>query len=177
MRVDLNADLGETVDGVPTADDDALFAVISSANIACGGHAGDAASMRASVETAARHGVAVGAHPSYDDRANFGRVARSPEPAELRASVTAQLSALVAAGASRQEGHEWLRDASLRAWEAIRQRAAENPLVELLAADEQIGRYLSAAQVRALMNANDHVGTAGERAAAFARTVTQNLGL
>ncbi|WP_150953166.1 5-oxoprolinase subunit PxpA [Microbacterium testaceum] len=99
MRVDLNADLGETVDGVPTADDDALFAVISSANIACGGHAGDAASMRASVETAARHGVAVGAHPSYDDRANFGRVARSPEPAELNASVTAQLSALVAAGA------------------------------------------------------------------------------
>ena len=99
MRVDLNADLGETVDGMPTADDDAMFAVISSANVACGGHAGDAASMRASVERAIRFGVAVGAHPSYDDRENFGRVARSPEPGELRASVTAQLSALVAAGA------------------------------------------------------------------------------
>jgi len=99
MRVDLNADLGETVDGMPTADDDAMFAVISSANVACGGHAGDAASMRASVERAARYGVAVGAHPSYADRENFGRVARSPEPADLRASVTAQLSALVAAGA------------------------------------------------------------------------------
>jgi len=99
MRVDLNADLGETVDGMPTADDDAMFAVISSANVACGGHAGDAASMRASVERAIRFGVAVGAHPSYDDRENFGRVARSPEPGKLRASVTAQLSALVAAGA------------------------------------------------------------------------------
>lgn len=99
MRVDLNADLGETVDGVPTADDEAMFAVISSANVACGGHAGDAASMRASVERAARFGVAVGAHPSYDDRANFGRIRRDPDPADLRAGVSRQLSALAAAGA------------------------------------------------------------------------------
>lgn len=99
MRVDLNADLGETVDGMPTADDEAMFAVISSANVACGGHAGDADSMRASVERAARFGVAVGAHPSYDDRANFGRVRRDPPPSQLRASVAAQLDALAAAGA------------------------------------------------------------------------------
>lgn len=99
MRVDLNADLGETVDGMPTADDEAMFAVISSANVACGGHAGDADSMRASVERAARFGVAVGAHPSYDDRANFGRVRREPPPSQLRASVAAQLDALAAAGA------------------------------------------------------------------------------
>ncbi|KQT73932.1 5-oxoprolinase subunit PxpA [Microbacterium sp. Leaf436] len=99
MRVDLNADLGETVDGMPTADDEAMFAVVSSANVACGGHAGDAASMRASVERAARFGVAVGAHPSYDDRANFGRVRRDPAPDDLRASIAAQLDALAAAGA------------------------------------------------------------------------------
>lgn len=99
MRVDLNADLGETVDGMPTADDDAMFAVVSSANVACGGHAGDAASMRASVERAARFGVAVGAHPSYDDRANFGRVRRDPAPDDLRASIAAQLDVLAAAGA------------------------------------------------------------------------------
>lgn len=99
MRVDLNADLGETVDGMPTADDEAMFAVVSSANVACGGHAGDAASMRASVERAARFGVAVGAHPSYDDRANFGRVRRDPAPGDLRASIAAQLDALAAAGA------------------------------------------------------------------------------
>lgn len=100
MRVDLNADLGETVEGVPTADDEALFALISSANVACGGHAGDADSIRASVERAARFGVAVGAHPSYDDRENFGRVPRSPDPGALRESVAVQLSALVAAGAN-----------------------------------------------------------------------------
>ncbi|MFV9424401.1 5-oxoprolinase subunit PxpA [Microbacterium sp. S1037] len=99
MRVDLNADLGETVDGMPTADDEAMFAVISSANVACGGHAGDAVSMRAAVDRAARFGVAVGAHPSYDDREHFGRVPRDPDPADLRASVAAQLDALVSAGA------------------------------------------------------------------------------
>ncbi|MFE7843840.1 5-oxoprolinase subunit PxpA [Microbacterium sp. NPDC057407] len=97
--IDLNADLGETVDGVPTADDDAMFEVISSANVACGGHAGDAASMRASVERAVRHGVAVGAHPSYPDRANFGRAAMAIAPDQLRAVVDRQLAALVAAGA------------------------------------------------------------------------------
>lgn len=99
MRVDLNADLGETVDGMPTADDEAMFAVISSANVACGGHAGDEASMREAVGRAERFRVAVGAHPSYDDRENFGRIRRDPAAAELRASVAAQLAALAAAGA------------------------------------------------------------------------------
>jgi UPF0271 protein len=98
-HIDLNADLGETVDGVPTADDEAMFAVISSASVACGGHAGDAASMREAVARAARQGVAVGAHPSYPDPANFGRLPLLMDAAELQAVVFAQLSELVAAGA------------------------------------------------------------------------------
>ncbi len=97
--IDLNADLGETVDGVPTADDEAMFAVISSASVACGGHAGDEDSMRESVARAARFGVAVGAHPSYPDRADFGRTALAMDPADLGAAVAEQLAALVAAGA------------------------------------------------------------------------------
>jgi UPF0271 protein len=97
--VDLNADLGESVDGVATADDEAMFAVISSASIAAGGHAGDAASMRLAVERAARHGVAIGAHPSYPDRAGFGRTAMDLQPADLTAVVSGQLAALRAAGA------------------------------------------------------------------------------
>jgi len=97
--IDLNADLGETVEGVPTADDEAMFSVISSASVACGGHAGDAASMREAVARAARFGVAVGAHPSYPDRANFGRVAVAMDPADLAAAVAQQLGALAAAGA------------------------------------------------------------------------------
>ncbi|MDW4573838.1 5-oxoprolinase subunit PxpA [Microbacterium sp. M3] len=98
-EIDLNADLGETVDGVPTADDEAMFAVISSASVACGGHAGDAVSMRAAVDRAARYGVAIGAHPSYPDAANFGRVAMSMDPADLATAVSGQLTALAGAGA------------------------------------------------------------------------------
>ncbi|MFT4229133.1 MAG: 5-oxoprolinase subunit PxpA [Microbacterium sp.] len=97
--IDLNADLGETVDGVPTADDEAMFAVISSASVACGGHAGDADSMRASVDRAARFGVAIGAHPSFPDRAGFGRTPLAIAPDALRAAVAEQLAALQAAGA------------------------------------------------------------------------------
>ena len=96
--IDLNADLGETVAGVPTADDEAMFAVISSASIACGGHAGDAASLAQAVDRATRFGVAVGAHPSYPDRADFGRVPMSLTPAELTATIAEQLAALVDAG-------------------------------------------------------------------------------
>lgn len=97
--IDLNADLGETVDGMPTADDEAMFALISSASIACGAHAGDTASMRVAVARAAQHRVALGAHPSYPDRAGFGR-ARMRMPAQaLRAAVAAQLAALQDAGA------------------------------------------------------------------------------
>jgi len=99
VAIDLNADLGETVDGVPTADDEAMFAVISSASIACGGHAGDAASMREAVARAARFGVAVGAHPSYPDTVHFGRRSMDLDAAELAAQVGRQLAALGDAGA------------------------------------------------------------------------------
>ncbi|SDG35763.1 5-oxoprolinase subunit PxpA [Microbacterium pygmaeum] len=97
--IDLNADLGETVDGVPTADDEAMFAVISSASIACGGHAGDAGSMRAAVSRADRFGVRIGAHPSYPDPANFGRRPIDIPMQELSVSLAAQLGALTDAGA------------------------------------------------------------------------------
>lgn len=104
VAIDLNADLGETVDGVPTADDEAMFAVVSSASIACGGHAGDAASMRTAAARAVRFGVAVGAHPSYADRPNFGRIARGPDPDQLRAEVGRQLDALSRAGGAVPTG-------------------------------------------------------------------------
>ena len=68
-RIDLNADLGEGV-----TDDPGLLAVVTSANVACGYHAGDVATMTAVCEEAVRRGVAVGAQVSYADRENFGRV-------------------------------------------------------------------------------------------------------
>src|SRR5688500_7392099 len=89
--IDLNADLGEEV-----TDDAALLAVVTSANVACGYHAGSAAIMRAVCEEAARRGVAVGAQVSYDDRASFGRVARDVAPDVLREQVADQVGALSA---------------------------------------------------------------------------------
>jgi len=80
------------------------------------------------------------------------------------------LMAAVRAGADRQMAHEWLREASLQAWEAIRQDAP-NPLVELIAADTRLAAFLSADEVRALMDASGYVGTAAERARELAASL------
>jgi UPF0271 protein len=97
--IDLNADLGEAPEGMPAFLDDEMLALVSSASIACGGHAGDAASMRRAVAAAAAHGVAVGAHPSYPDRAHFGRRSLPIPLEDLEESLVAQLHALLDAGA------------------------------------------------------------------------------
>lgn len=93
-QVDLNSDLGEVWRGVPTADDDAMFALITSANIACGFHAGDDASMRDAVRRSTAHGVSLGAHPSYRDEAGFGRRDQDVPAEVLEAEVLEQLRAL-----------------------------------------------------------------------------------
>ncbi len=84
------------------------------------------------------------------------------------------LMALVAAGASRQDGHEWIREASLQAWAVLRD-GRSNPLLELLLADERIGQFLAAEQVTELMKAEGHVGTAVSRARAFAQTIRETI--
>jgi UPF0271 protein len=95
--IDLNCDMGEGMDT-----DAAIFPFISSANIACGAHAGDETIMRRTVELAVRHGVAIGAHPSYPDREHFGRVDLLGDPAPatglalLEDSLNEQLVALAA---------------------------------------------------------------------------------
>lgn len=71
--IDLNADIGEADTAVWAASEAAIVSAISSANIACGGHAGDTASMRLTVRNAKSAGVTIGAHPAYPDRENFGR--------------------------------------------------------------------------------------------------------
>jgi UPF0271 protein len=89
MHVDLNADLGE---GAP--DDAELLTLVSSANIACGWHAGDARLMQATVTAALARGVALGAHPSYPDREHFGRREMQLAPADVRADLVYQIGAL-----------------------------------------------------------------------------------
>lgn len=95
-------------------------------------------------------------------------IARNLEAYGPFAATERVLVALVAAGASRQDGHEWIRQASLKAWQALSQGDG-NPLADLLADDKQILRYLRPEQIRQLMNAQDYTGTAAERALAFAR--------
>lgn len=88
--IDLNADLGEGA-----AFDEAILQCVSSANIACGGHVGDAHSMRVAVQLAKRYGVAVGAHPSFPDPINFGRVIMPIAAEHLYASVCDQVRQLM----------------------------------------------------------------------------------
>ena len=91
MMIDLNADLGEG-----GANDSALLQLVSSANIACGFHAGDAGLMVQSVREALKYGVAVGAHPGYPDRENFGRTAMDLPPETVYAQMLYQIGALAA---------------------------------------------------------------------------------
>jgi 5-oxoprolinase (ATP-hydrolysing) subunit A len=93
ITIDLNADLGEHPEARDV--DVELMGYITSANIACGGHAGDARSIRQTIETALSLGVAVGAHPSYPDITNFGRLAMKLEPAELKRSLREQLNLIL----------------------------------------------------------------------------------
>lgn len=92
--LDLNADLGEGI-----GDDEAMMEIVSSVSIACGGHAGDRATMRAALRAARAAGVAVGAHPGFADRENFGRTRLALEPEELEAQVRGQVADLLALAA------------------------------------------------------------------------------
>jgi len=87
--IDLNCDLGEEA-----AHDAELMPLITSANIACGGHAGNTDTMRTAVELALRHGVAIGAHPGLEDRMNFGRRELPLGALEAHALVRGQIGTL-----------------------------------------------------------------------------------
>ncbi|MGC8484445.1 MAG: 5-oxoprolinase subunit PxpA [Candidatus Baltobacteraceae bacterium] len=96
-RIDLNADLGEGC-----GDDEAILGIVTSANVACGGHAGDERSMRDTVRAARRCGVSVGAHPSYPDREGFGRRPMDMRGESIAACVGEQIALL--AQIAREEG-------------------------------------------------------------------------
>lgn len=96
LAVDLNADVGESFGHYRIGNDEELFTSITSANIACGFHAGDPTTIRKTLELAAKYQVAVGAHPGYPDRLHFGRVALPFSPEEITDFILYQLGALQA---------------------------------------------------------------------------------
>jgi UPF0271 protein len=97
MRIDLNADVGESYGAWSLGEDEALIPLVTSVNVACGAHAGDPDVIARTVAIAARHGIAVGAHPGYPDRAGFGRRAMALTPGEVERSVVIQVGAVWAA--------------------------------------------------------------------------------
>jgi 5-oxoprolinase (ATP-hydrolysing) subunit A len=117
MEIDLNADLGEGC-----GSDEALLDLVSSANIACGWHAGGATAMRDCVRWAVEKGVSIGAHPSFNDRQNFGRKEMDLPASEIYAGVLYQLGALSAI--AQAEGG---RIAHVKPHGALYNQAARNP--------------------------------------------------
>ncbi|MEZ5286128.1 MAG: 5-oxoprolinase subunit PxpA [Vicinamibacterales bacterium] len=160
--MDLNSDVGESFGAWRLGQDEALMAVITSANIACGFHAGDPGVMRETVALARAHGVALGAHPGFPDLAGFGRREMRCTPREVEDAVVYQIGALAAVAAAQGlrlqhvKAHGALynmacRDAELAAAIARATAAVDRSLVlfglpgsALLAAGEQAGLCVAA---------------------------------
>src|SRR2546429_7158004 len=93
-NIDLNCDMGELAEAIADGTQESLMPSLTSVNVACGGHAGDVQTMKTTVEQAMRWKLAVGAHPGYPDRENFGRRELKLPPNEIAASVFDQVRAL-----------------------------------------------------------------------------------
>lgn len=102
LRIDLNADVGESFGAYTMGDDAVLMPLITSANVAAGAHAGDPTVLRRTIRLAKLHGVAVGVHPGYPDLAGFGRRAIEMAPAALEDLILYQIAAV--AGVAASEG-------------------------------------------------------------------------
>ena len=92
-RIDLNCDMGEVPEAITDGTQESLMPSLTSVNIACGGHAGDSRTMKATVEQALRWKLDIGAHPGYPDRANFGRIELKLPPEIIADSVFEQVRA------------------------------------------------------------------------------------
>ena len=129
--IDLNADIGEYTGTSGAALDDSILDVVSSASIACGGHAGDVQVMQRTVNSAASRGVAIGAHPSYPDRENFGRREMQISEEELEAELVSQIEAL--AGCCANAGV------------ALRYVKPHGALYNVAARDDEVARVIAKA--------------------------------
>ncbi|MGC2725395.1 MAG: 5-oxoprolinase subunit PxpA [Candidatus Acidiferrales bacterium] len=134
-RIDLNCDMGEMPEAISDGTQESLMPELTSVSIACGGHAGDSETMKATIEQALRHRVDVGAHPGYPDRANFGRLELNVPPEVIANSVFEQTRALaeVAAACGARVTH-------VKPHGALYNQAAKNRSVAQAIADG-VGRW------------------------------------
>ena len=133
--IDLNCDMGEMPDAIADGTQDALMGYLTSVNIACGAHAGDEATVRKTIEQAMRRKVAIGAHPGYADRANFGRLELDLSADEIAESVFEQVTKLgeIAANCGARLSH-------VKAHGALYNQAARDAAVADAFADG-VGRW------------------------------------
>ena len=94
MEININCDLGETSKFCSTENDHLLLAIVNSANVACGYHAGDKTTMKKTVEISKKNGVSIGAHPSFNDPENFGRKRLNLQPGEITKLIIDQINIL-----------------------------------------------------------------------------------
>ncbi|WP_147917803.1 5-oxoprolinase subunit PxpA [Ruania zhangjianzhongii] len=126
--LDLNADLGEGI-----GDDAAMLTVVTSANVACGGHAGDAGSMRSVCAQAAAAGVRIGAHPSYWDRESFGRNPQEIDEHTLTEQLRTQVSTLIQAATAVGAAVTYLKPHGALYHAAAREPAHARAVVQVAA--------------------------------------------
>lgn len=157
--IDLNADLGESYGPWRMGDDEAMLGIVTSASVACGGHASDPETMFRTLTQARERGVVVGAHPGYPDREGFGRRRLPYPPAEVERFVAAQIGAL--AGIGRLAG---MPVSFVKPHGALGNVAAED-----MAVAEAITRAVAAFEGMPILTI---AGTALERAARAAGLVT-----
>jgi len=161
MKIDLNSDLGEGYGRWKVADDDGLLDVISSANIACGFHAGDPSIMDHTVRMAIERGIGIGAHPGFPDLTGFGRRFMQLSPKEMEAILAYQIGALqgVASRYGARVTHVSYHAAfgnAINADEALAERLAkviatmDRNLIFFSMPDQPVGRAAEKAGLRVL---------------------------
>jgi len=134
VKIDLNCDIGESFGPWPMGADEQVMPHITSANIACGAHAGDPVVMRRTVRLAKAAGVAVGAHPGFADLQGFGRREMQVPAAELEASLIAQIGALAAIARAEGVALQHVKPHGALYNMAVRDRALSDAIVRAVAA-------------------------------------------
>lgn len=133
-RIDLNSDLGESFGPWSMGDDATMLSIVTSANIACGGHASDPETMFQTLVSARENGVSIGAHPGYNDREGFGRRVIPMAPAEITRLVAAQIGALQGVAALAGAAVSYVKAHGALANLSARDRTVADAIVSAVAA-------------------------------------------